>query len=139
MERQRSLRLIQGEITEAHVFNAYQRNSSVNTAVTWEEVLHSPALFHCLALEAKYTYRGQAPREFTKSKKQENAMRHTTVLDAAQVAQIKLALMLCRERINCPNTTTVKQGEASQELQSALDIFRAHDQRNGEIKGVTHV
>lgn len=139
MNAQRSLPLHQGAISEEQVYHAYTLNAQVRSAATWDEVVRSPALFLCLALEARYTHRGQIPKEFSPIKNEGITMqKQVTVLDAAQVAQIKLALALCRERIACPGSTTVESEEAVRELRAAQAIFRLHEDRNQELQGAAN-
>ncbi|BBM04190.1 hypothetical protein [Microbulbifer sp. GL-2] len=143
---QRGLRLYQ-TVTEYQVYNAWLNNAQVHAACSWPEVVRDQLLFGCLYREAAYTHRGQSPQQFSKYNNEEIAMpaKEVCVLDLAEVRQIKLALALCRERIACPETTTVNRQEAVRELRAAQDIFVAHEDRvsdirklNSELGGAAH-
>ncbi|MFA0810826.1 hypothetical protein [Microbulbifer epialgicus] len=136
MERQCSLPLFQGEITELQVYNAWLNNAQVNTACSWPEVVRDALIFGCLYREAAYTHRGQRPQQFAHFHNEETAMptKEVFVLDLAQARQVRLALAMCRERIACPETTTVGREEATRELRAAQDIFVEHEDRAEQIK-----
>jgi len=133
---QRALRLFH-TVTEAEVFNAWLNNVQVNKACSWEEVVRDELIFGCLAREAAYTHRGQRPPKYSRIKPlttEEATMKEVFVLDVAQARQIRLALALCRERIACPETTTVAREEAVRELRAAQDIFIDHEERAATLQ-----
>ncbi|WP_226648167.1 hypothetical protein [Microbulbifer variabilis] len=135
MEHQRSLSLFLGEITEVQVYNAWLNNAQIHTACSWPEVVRDELLFGCLYREAAYTYRGQRPQQFARFNNEETVMpKEVFLLDLAEARQVRLALALCRERIACPETTTVGKEEAARELKAAQEIFVAHEERATELK-----
>ncbi|WP_299940161.1 hypothetical protein [uncultured Microbulbifer sp.] len=135
MNRQHSLSLFLGEITELQVYNAWLNNAQVHTACSWPEVVRDELLFGCLCREAAYTYRGQRPQQFAPNKNEEIAMpKEVFLLDLAEARRVRLALALCRERIACPETTTVSKEEAVQELRAAQEIFIEHEERAAQLK-----
>ncbi|WP_445357304.1 hypothetical protein ACJJIC_14845 [Microbulbifer sp. ANSA002] len=131
---QRALKLYH-TVTEHQVYNAWLNNAEINSACSWKQVVRDELIFGCLAREAAYTYRGQRPQQFAHFHNEETAMstKEVFVLDLAQARQVRLALALCRERIACPETTTVAKDEAVRELRAAQDIFVEHEERADQV------
>ncbi|WP_444894933.1 hypothetical protein [Microbulbifer sp. SSSA005] len=142
---QRTLQLYH-TVTEYQVYNAWLNNAQINSACSWKQVVRDELIFGCLAREAAYTTAGQRPQQFAPFNNEETAMsKKVFLLDLAEARRVRLALALCRERIACPDTTTVSREEAVQELRAAQEIFLEHEARadqltalNNELGGAAH-
>ncbi|USD19786.1 hypothetical protein MJO52_11900 [Microbulbifer variabilis] len=131
---QRALKLYH-TVTEHQVYNAWLNNAEINSACSWKQVVRDELIFGCLFREAAYTYRGQRPQQFAPFNSEETAMsKEVFLLDIAEARRVRLALALCRERIACPDTTTVSREEAVQELRAAQEIFLEHEARADQLK-----